>query len=541
MKKHHLICLLLSALGCQSMANTIALKNVNIVNVENFKIDKQQTILIKEDVVADIFKSGEKRLPKEAISIDMSEQFVIPGLIDAHVHHATDPDGWDNDEITRQRLRTLIRGGVTSVRDMGGDTRALASLARRAMIDVIQAPDIYYSVIIGGPEFFEDPRTKSSAKGLQAGSTYWMRAVNQHSNLDEVMLTAKGTGATGVKIYAKVPAKTIEKVSQAAKKHGLKVWSHVYVDPAKPSEISNAGVEVISHAPDLAAEIIEDYVSWRRKDVPPDAQQEKRSFEPDNYTELLTTLEKNGTILDATMTVFESRKSLNENTAKRYQHTKMLTKLAYEAGIKISAGTDAFSDTENKLHYELKLLVNDGGLSPLAAIQAATIHNAEVIGKQQNLGTIEKGKKANLVILTQDPSDDINALDSIKHVIKNGNFIYRGDNPALPFVSAKKNAGVLWMSGQIGNFPSTMTLAGKDVESQMHQTMKNIGFVLEENNLNFDDVLKCTLMLDDIDDWAKASEIYKQYFPNELPTRSAFAADGLALNAKVEVECLAAP
>ena len=130
---------------------------------------------------------------------------------------------------------------------------------------------------------------------------------------------------------------------------------------------------------------------------------------------------------------------------------------------------------------------------------------------------------------------------NIAHVLKNGQFIYRGDNPALPFISAKKAAGVLWMSGQLGNLPGTMKLAGNDIETQMHQTMKNIGFVLQDHNLDYSDITKCTLMLANIDDWAKASEVYKSYFPFELPTRSAFAASGLALNAKVEVECLATP
>ena len=531
----------LCTLSLPTFAQTIALKNVNLVDVENLTIIKEQTIVIQDDAISQVFKTGTKSLDSETIVLDLTDKYVIPGLIDGHVHHATNPDIWDNDQITRKRLRNLLRGGVTGVRDMGGDARALASLARRANNDVILAPDIYYSVIIGGPKFFEDPRTKASARGLIAGQTYWMRAVTEDSDLNEVMLTAKGTGATGIKIYAKVEASMIKKLAKAAKKHGLQVWSHVYVDPASPSEISNAGVEVISHAPDLAAEIIEDYVNWRRKNIAPDEQQEAASYQAENYQSLLKTLKENGTILDATMTVFDNYKTRSENSQKRYRHTKMLTQLAYQAGVKISAGTDAFSESTNQLHRELKLLVNDGGLTPLAAIQAATLHNAQVLGLENSIGTISEGKKANLVVLNTDPSQDISAIENIAHVLKNGQFIYRGDNPALPFISAKKAAGVLWMSGQLGNLPGTMKLAGNDIETQMHQTMKNIGFVLQDHNLDYSDITKCTLMLANIDDWAKASEVYKSYFPFELPTRSAFAASGLALNAKVEVECLATP
>ena len=124
-------------------------------------------------------------------------------------------------------------------------------------------------------------------------------------------------------------------------------------------------------------------------------------------------------------------------------------------------------------------------------------------------------------------------------MIKNGEFIYRGADSRLPFIPAKKVGDTLWMSGQIGNLPGTMVLASTSAEGQMHQTMKNIGMVLQEHGLNFNHLTKCTLMLADINDWASVSEVYKTYFPKELPTRSAFATNGLALGAKLEVECLA--
>jgi reactive intermediate/imine deaminase len=124
-------------------------------------------------------------------------------------------------------------------------------------------------------------------------------------------------------------------------------------------------------------------------------------------------------------------------------------------------------------------------------------------------------------------------------VIKNGKFIHRPDMPGLPFVSAREAGGLLWMSGQIGNLPTTMTLAGDSIEAQMQQTLSNIGDVLRDHDLDYKDVVKCTLMLDDISEWAAANEVYKQFFNDHLPTRSAFGSSGLALDAKVEIECIA--
>lgn len=532
------VCMPLSVL-----AKTIALKNINIIDVKLLKIINNQTIIIKDNKIDTISPQKTEIFDKNVIVIDMSDKYVIPGLIDSHVHHATVPDSSDNDDITRMRLRNLLRGGVTSVRDMGGDTRVLSSLKRRAEIDVIQSPDIYYSVIIGGEEFFADPRTVASAQGRTPGFVDWMKAVDENTNFDEVMLRALGTGATGIKIYAKVPANVIEMLSLSAKKHGLKVWSHAFVGPARPNEAVNAGVETISHAPDLSAEVISNFYELRRQGKQITEQQQRESFELSRYQSLITDMKKHNTILDATMTIFELKQvSRGERGALMHKWSKTFTKLAYENGIKISTGTDGSSDYFDMnfplVHHEMQLLVNEVGLSPLEAIQAATLHGAQVIGIDDDYGEIKTGKIANLVILNDDPSKKIENVLNIAHVVKNGEFVYLGEDKKLPFTSARAIGDTLWLSGQLGNIPSTMTLASESIEGQMTQTMKNIGVVLQEHNLNFEDIAKCTLMLANIDDWQAANKAYIPFF-EQLPARSAFATTGLALGAKVEVECVA--
>lgn len=524
-------------------AQTIALKNINVVDVKSLKIAKNQTLLINDDKIQKVISSKNYRFKKDVIVLDMTDKYVIPGLIDSHVHHATVPDSSDNDEVTRTRLRNLLRGGVTSVRDMGGDTRVLSSLKRRAEIDVIQSPDIYYSVIVGGKEFFADPRTVASAQGRTPGDVDWMKAVDENTNFDEMMLRALGTGATGIKIYAKVPANVINMLSVAAKKHGLKVWSHAFVGPARPNEAVTAGVETISHAPDLSAEVIDNFYELRRKGEHITEQQQNNSFDLSHYQNLIADMKQHGTILDATMTVFEqTQKSRGKRGALMHQWSKTFTKFAHVNGVKISAGTDGTSDYFKMdyplVQHEMQLLVNEAGFTPLEAIQAATLHGAQVIGIENSYGEIAQDKIANLVILNKDPSADINNTLDIAHVIKNGEFIYLGENENLPFTSAKAIGDTLWLSGQLGNFPSTMTLASQSVEGQMTQTMKNIGVLLQEYNLNFEDIAKCTLMLADINDWQAANKAYTPFF-EKLPARSAFATAGLALGAKVEVECVA--
>ncbi|WP_281560613.1 amidohydrolase family protein [Thalassomonas sp. RHCl1] len=537
---------LLLTTACLSFAatsKTIALKNINIINVETLTIDKSKTILIEDDKIKAILASKSPLPGNNVIAIDMTDKYAMPGLIDTHVHHATSPDDWDNDKITRTRLRNLLRGGVTSVRDMGGDTRALSSLKRRADNDLIQSPDIYYSVIIAGEEFFSDPRTIASAKGETPGAVDWMRAVDETTDLDQVMLKARGTGATGIKIYAKVPPAMMGKLQTAAKKHGLKVWSHAFVGPARPADAIKGGVETISHAPDISSHVVDNFYQLRRQDKHITEAQKKESFELERYQELMVQMKAQGTLFDPTLTVFEMSKAQRGKRGElMYQWAKVFTRLAHEHKIKIATGTDGTSD-QYQLDYplvqkEMQLLVDDIGLTPLEAIQSATTIGAQVIGIESSHGQVKANYAANLVILNKDPSDNIKHALDIAHVIKNGEFIHRGDSKELPFVSAKPAAGMLWLSGQIGNFPSTMTLAGEDIGSQMTQAMKNIGAVLQEYDLGYNDIVKCTLMLADIKDWPAANKAYKPFFQS-LPARSAFATSGLALNAKVEVECSA--
>ncbi|HYD37428.1 MAG TPA: RidA family protein [Allosphingosinicella sp.] len=108
----------------------------------------------------------------------------------------------------------------------------------------------------------------------------------------------------------------------------------------------------------------------------------------------------------------------------------------------------------------------------------------------------------------------------------------------LPFSSAVRVGDVLYLSGVIGTRDDGTLAPG--IEAQTRQTMANIGAMLKRAGRSFDDVFKCTVMIDDMREWQAFNRVYVTYFkPDRLPARSAFGADGLALGALVEVECLA--
>ena len=110
----------------------------------------------------------------------------------------------------------------------------------------------------------------------------------------------------------------------------------------------------------------------------------------------------------------------------------------------------------------------------------------------------------------------------------------------LPFSQAVRVGDILYLSGALGNVPGKLEVVPGGIEPETRQTMENIGALLEENGLTFADVFKCTVMLADMAEWDAFNRIYVSYFePGRLPARSAFGANGLALGARLELECWA--
>lgn len=109
----------------------------------------------------------------------------------------------------------------------------------------------------------------------------------------------------------------------------------------------------------------------------------------------------------------------------------------------------------------------------------------------------------------------------------------------LPFSEAVRVGDLLFLSGQIGNLPGTLELAPGGIEGETRQTLENIKATLERHGSSLDRVVKCTVFLADIAEWPRLNEVYRTYFPDRPPARSAVAGSGLALGARVEIECIA--
>jgi len=110
---------------------------------------------------------------------------------------------------------------------------------------------------------------------------------------------------------------------------------------------------------------------------------------------------------------------------------------------------------------------------------------------------------------------------------------------SFPFSEAVRVGNTLYLSGNLGNIPGTPNLVEGGIGPEAHQTMQNIKAVVERFGSSMPEIVKCTVFLQDIAEWPAFNEVYSQYFDAPYPARSALAASGLALGARVEVECIA--
>ena len=112
---------------------------------------------------------------------------------------------------------------------------------------------------------------------------------------------------------------------------------------------------------------------------------------------------------------------------------------------------------------------------------------------------------------------------------------------SVPFCEGTAVGGLVFLSGQLGNVPGTLTLVEGGIQAEARQALANIVTVLQAQGLGLANLLRCTVMLADIGEWAAFNAVWGEFFREEpMPARSAFGCAGLALGARVEIECIAA-
>jgi len=399
-----------------SDSGSVALTGVTLWDGTGAPLRPGTTILITGQRIAGVFPDGSRPLPAGTATHFLTGKYVIPGLIDSHTHIAGEPSGEDRPERETLRLCRALLGGVTAVRDMAGDGRTLASLQRDALVGDIAAPDIYYVALWAGPSFFADPRTAQASAGAVPGTMPWMRSIDSTTDLRQAVAEAKGAGVTALKLYQALSPRLIRAIVREAHRQGLRVWSHAAMSGATPRQIAEAGSEAVSHASLLVREL-----TAPERQVLAEAGSDTTHplLSSLRFDTLFTVMRAHGTVLEPTLFIFQ-----DNPVASRL--AGFLTRKAHRADIALLAGTDSLGNgdpggyTLPNLHEELRLLVEQGGLTPVEALFAATRTAARVLGAADLRGTVEAGKLADLLVLDADPTVSISNTREVHLVIKRG-------------------------------------------------------------------------------------------------------------------------
>ncbi len=406
--------------------------------------------LVRGDRIVCAGSAGECPFPRAPGSWTAQGQYLIPGLIDSHVHLLFIVNGSVSEQMDLD-LRDYLAQGVTTVRDMGGNPAVLLARVagwapRLASMRCSSSPDGASSTTASG--WYRTRGTQGMGFHQPPAMTMqWMGwtpfMYTKDIDPDSVVRVAQAAGAMGLKLYAQLDSVSVRRLVDAAHRAGMPVWGHAWVQPASVREQSTAGQDGVVHAAGLAGEL---YSADDRDTLVADgdlqaatalAATPEAAHDP-RILAALDTMAARGTMFEPTLDAtrrsvagFDMRNrhvpSLQEAYVRAARGFGMeVTREAIKRGVKISAGSDHVSiappNERATLFGELQLYVDSIGMSPTAALLTATRDAALAIGGEagKRIGTIEPGHYADLVLLSKNPQADIRNLESVEWVMRSG-------------------------------------------------------------------------------------------------------------------------
>lgn len=405
-------------------AATVVYRGAALIDTAYGIVHPDMSIVVEGSRIKAVVPTRDLAANAEAEIVDMTGRFVLPGLIDSHQHLATPPDR----KFAEAMMRRDLYSGITAVRDMADDLRSVGELARESLLGEVPGPDIYFAALMAGPSFFADRRTGEAARGAVAGSVPWMQAITDQTDVPIAVALARGTYATGIKIYANLPASLVRKITTEAHRQGILVWAHAAVFPASPKEVIEAGVDSVSHVCYVTYQVYDEMPQSYQKRFDNDDARFAHGDDP-KIAALFDEMRRRGTILDATVSVhsaFEQHPAQHPGRKIYLCSSKLafrLTNQAYRAGVQISTGTDEVSpaaDPYPQLYEELTELAEGAHMPAAEVLKSATVIGARAVGHEADMGTIEPGKLANLMFVEKSPLVNIQNLKTVVLTVKRG-------------------------------------------------------------------------------------------------------------------------
>ena len=437
----------MSLFAAISFAQTTAFIGVNVVPMDRERVLANQTVIVRNGVIAEIGDAKKVKVPKDAVRVDGGGKYLIPGLVDMHTHLLSDSDEYP-DSIGPDELRVMIANGVTTVRFMIG-TPELLSLRSRSAKGEITAPTLW----VASPHL----------TGREQGNNF---VVKTDEEARDAVRKSKAAGYDFIKVTTFVPGAIYEAAVDEASKVGIRVVGHAdtrfvgverawkakqqiehldgyiemllkpdapmkyavsdiliynpdnwkafdYIDESKIAEVARRTVESNPFV-DPTQHFMKNTFGRLRTEEEIRAQPDFRFYPAKVQLQWLDFYKKNRFLNSVSL----------EQRARWIKLRDRIIVAINDAGGKLMTG----SDTPEFLwlygfgiHHELKAL-RDAGISNYAALVAGTRNPHEYLGSLAKAGTVEKGKAGDLVLLNRNPLDDIAATYDRAGVMLKGKY-----------------------------------------------------------------------------------------------------------------------
>jgi imidazolonepropionase-like amidohydrolase len=410
------ITLLVGQIVAQQSGRNVVIHAGHVLDVKTGKLLSDQTIVIEDGKIVNVGAAAEAKAPADALRIDLPNATILPGLIDAHTHLTSDPKfGYERLGISVPRealigaknARVTLQAGFTTVRNVGAS--GYTDVALRDAIDAGDVPGP--RMLVSGPALsitgghcdnnllpFEYHATGDGVADGIAGVQHKVREnIKYGSDLIKVCATGGVLSKGDDPQASQYTLEEMKAIVADAHRLGRKVAAHAH-GAQGILWASEAGVDSIEHG----------------------------SYIDDAG---IAEMKKNGTYLVPTLYLADW---FLENADKNHVPDFLLAKAkavmpaarkniahAFASGVKVAFGTDAAVYPHGLNAHEFAVMVKLG-LTPLQAIQAATINAADLLGWQGKVGSLDPGAWADIVAVDGDPLKDVTTLERVKFVMKGG-------------------------------------------------------------------------------------------------------------------------
>jgi imidazolonepropionase-like amidohydrolase len=369
---------------------------------------RDSAVIVRGERIIDAGPRGSVRVPAGAEVFDAKGLTLLPGLIDAHFHL----DGDDG-------LPALfLSHGVTALRDPGQWVEAYETVRRSS----VQVPRLFLT----GPHIDSPPAAYPADSFVVRDAEEARLAVERFAD----------GGASAIKIYFRLPVGLIAAVNEAAHARGLPTTAHLEIVDA--TDAVRAGVDGIEHVTSFGTALLppREAEKYRQAVLADNAARREGRYavwgaadlEGARARSLIALLAGRGTYVSPTLAIFERRAGDKDTTEVHLRGFKKMldfTGRARRAGVRVVVGShSAVPHAQRGWAYqrELELLV-EAGLTPSEVIVAATLENARFFRVEDRIGSVERGKLADLLLVEGDPLSDVRAMRNVRRVMLGGRWV----------------------------------------------------------------------------------------------------------------------